>query len=304
MKAKIFLAALIMIVSMQSVMACGKCGAGLSMASLNRLAYSGKSFFTASYSYQNFKHGPSEIVPDAQNLKEYYQRLTFDFAYAISDKWNVSASLPYVWQKMSKGDQDDDRSGISDLKIMTQYLIFNTFDADDPDVWSHNLFVSGGLKVPTGKVTEGHNSLNTHYLYDLGSGSWDFLGGLKYRLSKGDWELLQSVNYIRSGKSSGDFQYGDRLDHSTEVVYSLVSQSIVGIWLSAGLFGEHVGKTTYNGYTDPSSSSSAFFGIGNLTASYQSFLLSLNYAYPLSHDFSMRSAFHRERANISLSMTF
>jgi hypothetical protein len=77
----------------------------------------------------------------------------------------------------------------------------------------HHVHIALGLSAPTGSVSErGHDGKFTHYMMQLGSGTWDFLPSLTYTGHSGAWGWggQISANIKLEDENDSGFRFGDR----------------------------------------------------------------------------------------------
>jgi hypothetical protein len=83
-------------------------------------------------------------------------QINFDIAYALTRKWNISVNVPVHFNSFEVKRpvpgtpdrlwQNTESSGIGDISVRARYWIFST----EQD--KHNLAISAGVKLPTGKA--------------------------------------------------------------------------------------------------------------------------------------------------------
>jgi hypothetical protein len=111
----------------------------------------------------------------------------------------------------------------------------------------HHVHVGLGLSAPTGSVSEKADGVFTHYMMQLGSGTWDFLPSLTYtgRMDAWAWGVQASGVVRLEKKNESGFRFNDQFQLTAWGSRSLAD------WLSASLrlayFTQGKIKGHYNG---------------------------------------------------------
>ena len=109
--------------------------------------------------------------------------------YGVSDKFTTMAMLGYIRKEMDHenrmGLEFTTRSeGVGDLKTSGLYTIYERE--------GHHVHVTGGMSFPTGSINNRDDTpmgrVRLPYPMQLGSGTYDLLGGVTYRIEKQGWD--------------------------------------------------------------------------------------------------------------------
>jgi len=198
--------------------------------------------FSAAYDYNILdKEFTGNQESGSSSRSRISQTLLFRVQWAITNKWSVAVSLPYVWRKETNSTQltnfnDLQSSGIGDLFTQVNYTLFNTNRS--------GLLFSGALKFATGSNNE-KNDLDLDLPADMqpGTGSTDYAFGALYQLSHifgGSFYFNASSTFRINGNGTRfggkqTFKFGNEFQliagfsaevifHSSKVVPALTAQ--------------------------------------------------------------------------------
>jgi hypothetical protein len=184
-------------------------------------------------------------------------------AYGVTRDLALFGIVPYLDKTLDlttmAGRQRRGDSGLGDALLISRYTVY-AFDSLGE---TRRLAPFLGLKVPTGKSDQRDSLGRLPQPLQLGSGSWDPLGGLIFTWQTFDWEFDSAVQY-RVNTKAHDFVFGDeaRLDLSFQ--YRLWPPEL-GAGVPAFLYGViesnliWVDKNTEAGVRDPNSGGTTWF---------------------------------------------
>lgn len=177
LKMWVALAVCVMAISSGSTWAASCCGGGSSSSLV--LPKFATSMYDASVSYERYdgywnSEGNHLDDPEGSDLNQY--RSSFGLAYRMADRWQVNASIPYVWNDNQYTGIQSSTSGVGDAAIGFWYEHFD----DIKCVWRVTdwaslmpaIYFGSTLTIPTGKSA---------YSGDVGN-SFDVTGRGMYRL--------------------------------------------------------------------------------------------------------------------------
>lgn len=167
---------------------------------------------------------------------DYNLGATASLAYGVTDRFMLTAALPYVRRdNLREGahshaggvvtnsvEELGTVSGIGDLSLMGQYVLAR----DHGRGWA--IAALAGVKLPTGSTHHTDPSgdrLETEH--QPGTGSWDPLFGLAASKAAGRWSFHAGAQYQVSTSGAQDTRLGDRINLTGAAVY-LVSGEVPG----------------------------------------------------------------------------
>ncbi|REL35944.1 transporter [Thalassotalea euphylliae] len=142
-------------------------------------------------------------------------------AYRIDENQSIGLSIPLIRQSTdhisivpSYPEFTIDSQGLGDLAIDYKAVLFRDL--------ARQITYSVGVSLPTGSIDQKGDTPRAAgdqqlpYTMQLGSGTWDFVGGLGYQHTLGDWRLGADLFVkLRTGKNDRDYRLGNRFALST-----------------------------------------------------------------------------------------
>lgn len=201
--------------------------------------------------------------PSSMNRRMEVSALMTMLGYGVTRDFAVFGVLPYADKRlaMNTGGQDVSRSraGFGDLMLMGRYTVFE----DNGPQSTFRIAPFLGIKAPTGSdhATDSLGRLPPQL--QLGSGSWDWQGGVVASYQTLDWggdvQLAHQSNAEANGFRAGAIT---RLDLS---VQRRLWPGTLGEGVPSFLYGGletnliHVAKNRVNGMDDPDSGGTTLF---------------------------------------------
>lgn len=183
--------------------------------------------------------------------------------YGVTRDFALFGVLPYFDKRldMTMGGQDIDRSkqGLGDFTLMGRYTLY------ERNAQGQTLRVAPvlGVKAPTGEDNARDGLGRLPPPLQLGSGSWDWLGGVVATYQTLDFEIDGQVIYKGNREANG-FQAGDVVKIDGSLQYRLWPRSL-GSGVPAFLYGVldvnlvHAAKDRVSGVSDPNSGGTTLF---------------------------------------------
>lgn len=216
---KIILFALIGILSSSTAFACEICGGGLGSNYTGLLPNFNKRFVGVRYHF-NQVYTQLDISGNKTALtnKEKYHTAELWSAWNLGTRWRLMAILPYSnIQKYSFGtEQQSSKSGLGDINLSGYYNVLNK-----SEIITQSLWLGAGAKLPTGEYNKDEFvNTNTANIYQLGTGSVDFIGSLNYDVSLNNIGLNTNISYKVNTKNGDDYRYGNKLTLNVSIYYN------------------------------------------------------------------------------------
>ncbi|MDD1010294.1 transporter [Pseudomonas shahriarae] len=183
--------------------------------------------------------------------------------YGVTRDFALFGMLPWFDKRldMSKGGQDLTRqkSGVGDLTVFGRYTAYE-FNAQGK---TFRIAPFLGVKAPTGEDNARDGVGRLPPPVQLGSGSWDVLGGAVLTYQTLDFEIDSQVSYKANTDANG-FQAGNVASLDTSFQYRLWPRSL-GAGVPAFLYGVleanlvHSARDRSGGADDPNSGGTTLF---------------------------------------------
>ncbi len=156
--------------------------------------------------------------------------------FGVDSRWTVIGVLPFLYKRIElngpTGRVARHTTGFGDLTTVVRYTAF----ALDMPNETFRIAPFAGLKLPTGAQNEADALGRYPQPFQLGSGSWDPLGGAVLTWQTLRWELDVSGTYqLRT--EANDFRAGDEARADASFQYRLVPWGALGPGVPSYLFG-------------------------------------------------------------------
>lgn len=245
---KYFIAA-ILLIAVSNAYACSICGCGGGNLYMGLYPNFKSHFFGLRHNYSEF-HTSLLNSPD-QFSHNYYNTVEAWSGFNIGKRWQVLAFLPYHYNIQNDDDMGrTTKSGLGDITLLANYKLFATpFSSHIPGNSSHEIWIGGGLKLPTGAFKVNAND-STTTLADInsqiGTGSLDLLLNARHTMELNDFGINSSVNYKIALANNQGYKYGNKITVNSIVYYKIKSKSTI-IVPNAGLSYENSTGNSLNG---------------------------------------------------------
>lgn len=221
----------------QTAQACDACGCGVGSYQFGILPQQTKNFVGIRYQQKSDKTTPMHA--DMQS-EEFFQTTEIWGRFYPVKKVQVLALLPYNFNEQKLDGETKMVHGFGDALVLVNYNLLNNTDSLYQPV-KHNLFVGGGVKLPTGhfqRTVEG-SELNPNL--QLGSGSLDFVANAMYTIRYDKIGLNTNVTYKYNTENKNDFLFGNKFGAGT-VLFSVLKVKEMAFMPNIGFNTELTGK--------------------------------------------------------------
>lgn len=184
--------------------------------------------------------------------------------YGATSDLALFGVLPYLDKRLELTDTSGQRiarstRGIGDAQLFARYTVFQR------DLPGRNFRIAPffGLELPTGDDDDSDSFGRLPAMLQLGSGSWDPLGGLITTYQTLDYQLDAQVSY-KVNTAANDFEFGDEFRFDASLQYRLWPRELeTGV--PGFLYGVvetnllHQAKNRVSGARDPNSGGTTLF---------------------------------------------
>ncbi|HNP22578.1 MAG TPA: hypothetical protein PKM63_13670 [Panacibacter sp.] len=217
---KITLTIIIVSVTISSF-ACEICGCGVGNLYLGLMPDFKKKFFGLRYQYTPYE---TEITGDASQFsKDYYHTIEAWGGISIGSRWQLLGFVPYQINYQNTDDGEKRQDGLGDISLLANYKIFGKMKMNDGKSLSQQLWIGGGVKLPSGKNNIDPNNPETE-MGDVnsqaGSGSLDFHVTSSYNIRFNKIGINTTAAYKINTANSEGYKFGNRFNASSFVFYS------------------------------------------------------------------------------------
>jgi hypothetical protein len=296
---KIVLAS-ILFFSLQDSFACDICGCSSGNYFIGPFPLFHKYFLGTRYTFRSFK---SVVANDpGQFSNDFYQTIELWGGWNIGRKWQVLAFVPYNINRQNSDDGLTKSNGLGDITFIVNYNLLNKQSKDKGgNNVNQQLWVGGGLKIPTGKFSPDPNDIIPTAGNQAGSGSLDYLLNAMYAVYIKNWGISSNVNYKINKKSDG-YHFGDRFSSSAFVFRSFTNGNTV-FNPNAGLLYENLQANKLNGEKVPDSGGNALLAAAGLEIGFKKISAGFNIQLPVTQNFSNGQTTAKIRGMVHVTFT-
>ena len=268
---------------LQETMGCDICGCSSGNYFIGTFPQFRKHFFGARYTFRSFH---SRVAGDpTQFSKDFYQTTEVWTGVNVGRKWQVLMFIPFNINKQSSDDGIKKNNGLGDVSFIANFNLINTRKGDKHDhMVSQQLWIGGGLKLPTGKFSVNANEIVPDANNQAGSGSVDYILNTMYTLHINDWGINTNLNY-KINKDADHYKFGNRLSSGAFIFRSLYNGKTTFI-PNMGVLFEHLDANQLNRIKVEDTGGKAFLGSAGLDINFKKVAIGFNAQLPISQNFS------------------
>lgn len=286
---------------------CEICGCGVGNTYIGVLPEFGKQIIGVRYRYNSIiTHLGVGNVTTYLTSKEFYNTTELWGGFKIAHKWRLLSSIPYNFNHRINGAISNSKSGIGDINNIFYYeLLNNKTITSNNQLLVNAIWLGAGIKLPTGKYNSiDKNTVNSNNLFQLGTGSTDFLIAAMYDLRFQNIGININSNYKINTTNYHHYKYGNKLSINGQLYYKFKIGNSISMVPNAGILYETSKKDTDNGeIVDISGGNITMSGIG-METSYKKLALGFNWQSPLNQNLAMTIIKGRDRLMVHLSFSF
>ena len=145
--------------------------------------------------------------------------------WTIKGRYRIMASVPIAVNIKDNETARERKVGLSDVSVQGFYRVLRSKSTigkpDNTKLLVQDLWVGVGIKAPTGKYnpTDKSTVSATTNLFQLGTGSWDFMLTSMYDIRLQDIGFNTTASYKINTTNPYDYYYGNRFSGSVQVYH-------------------------------------------------------------------------------------
>lgn len=287
---------LLLCVATLSAHACEVCGCSSGPNTIGLLPGNGYHFIGFRSQFRNTLSQHPDVfgIPGKKSMELFITNMLIG-RYQLNKRIQILGFIPFSNNSQIIETTTTRSNGLGDVSVIGNYLLINKIDS----VKSLYLFVSTGIKTPTGKYNRNLKQINT---LSNGSGSWDIPFGLNLNLKKRKWSFVFENNFVLKSRNSSGYKFGNALINNFSTVYK-VGYSKVEFLPMLGASFQSFFKDSRLGVSDIVSLNhgnllSASFGCGFL---FQKWLIQLQGGVPIYQNLGDGAVHQKITAQFSIS---
>lgn len=301
---KIMLLFSIMLLLYNSTKACDICGCGVGNNYVGILPEFSKKIIGIRYRYNSITNNLGiNGMYNYFTTQEKYYTVEVWAAMNITKKFRLMVSIPYNLNVKENASIQKKQQGVGDFSTQAFYQIFNKQKSVFQNkLLIQSLWVGVGVKLATGRYSNEINdaSQNTN-LYQLGSGSTDFLVSAMYDIRLQDAGVNVTGLYKINTKNEYDYTYGNKLNLNLQVYHKFKLNSTSTIAPNFGFQYEQAAKDINKKIINDASGGNIALGTFGFETIFNKISVGSNWQIPLQQSLAMGIAKANQRFMVHVS---
>lgn len=299
---------LALLCALNTVQACDICGCGAGSSYIGILPEFNTKIIGLRYRYNQVQThlGPGG-TSSYLTTDEGYHTTELWGGWTIGDRVRIMASLPLAFNTKQNQESRESKTGLGDAGVQGFYRLFNTKHTLGKDkLMIHDLWIGGGLKLPTGKYepSDKDETGKSANLFQLGTGSFDFMFTAMYDIRLQDAGLNITGSYKINTANKYDYYYGNKFSGSAQLYYKFRINQVATLAPNAGLSYETSAHDLDEGYSVYTSGGNILFGTAGVELVYKKIALGGNWQPPLHQDLANGAVKAHNKMMLHLAFMF
>ena len=201
-------------------------------------------------------------------VKEIFDTYELRGRYAFTDRFFGEMSIPIrnIYQGVNKSARFD-YWGLGDIQLQVTYRPISKLNDKG---WNNRLDITGGFDLPSGKWLDSTDYILIDPIYQMGSGSFDFWGGLSYVVRYNYIGVSLQGMYRYNTKNPLHYRFGS-MATADFAFFGLIKAGDFMLMPRAGLFYEWGEKSEIKGLWDEFSGGSILSLQWGLSVNYKQY---------------------------------
>lgn len=210
---KYFVGCWLLLLPVLSSQACDICGCSAQSTSLGFLPGENNHFVGFRYHHRRFfsEHPPVYAAAGESDTRDVFHTYEWWGRWAPHRRLHIFAFVPVNHAVMNGDDYRSIMAGVGDISLLANVLLLDESQNGIGGRFSQNLLVGGGVKSPTGSfgAIDAERQLILPNMQP-GTGSWDYLFVLNYRVKTGSYGLNINASYRYNTPNEQRYQFGNQ----------------------------------------------------------------------------------------------
>ena len=269
---------------------CDLCGCSTSSGSFGQGTLNNASFIGTRYIYQKFvsKDG---IFDNSPTSTENFNTYQIWGRIPVSERFYVSAIVPYQDLKRAYSNRNENINGIGDITIMGWFKIpFYKKPTEQDSEYTkitktpsgHSIEFGLGTKLPSGTF-EKVLSDRVNPGFQLGTGSLDGILSFAYNYAADKFGVSSNLSYYVKGENKNEYRFGNQFSFAGNFFYAIPKEKY-NIMPFVGVSGNFYEKIEQFGETLANTDGSVYNATLGSEILLKKFIFGANYTLPIQHN--------------------
>ena len=269
---------------------CDLCGCSTSSGSFGQGTLNNASFIGTRYIYQKFvsKDG---IFDNSPTSTENFNTYQIWGRIPVSERFYVSAIVPYQDLKRAYSNRNENINGIGDITIMGWFKIpFYKKPTEQDSEYTkitktpsgHSIEFGLGTKLPSGTF-EKVLSDRVNPGFQLGTGSLDGILSFAYNYAADKFGVSSNLSYYVKGENKNEYRFGNQFSFAGNFFYAIPKEKY-NIMPFVGVSGNFYEKIEQFGETIANTDGSVYNATLGSEILLKKFIFGANYTLPIQHN--------------------
>ena len=221
-----------------TVMACDICGCGVGNNYIGILPDFQKHIVGLRYRSNSMRtHVGAGGSTTYLTTKEIYRTMEAWSGWNLAKNFRVMASVPYSFNERQNAATKSSKTGLGDIALSGYYQLLNNRRSLGSKLLIQSLWLGGGVKLQTGSYdpADKSSSNNNVNLFQLGTGSTDFILSGMYDMRLQDAGINIASNYKINTANKFDYRYGNKFNMNAQAYYKFRINSKLMVAPNAGV---------------------------------------------------------------------
>jgi hypothetical protein len=267
--------------------ACEICGCGVGNSYIGILPEFNKNIFGFRYRYNSMlTHIGVGGATTYLTTAESYRTLEAWGGVNITRNFRLMASVPYSFDERSNQGITLTKSGLGDISVSAFYQVIHSRKSFSDKLLVQSLWIGGGLKLPTGNYNpvSKATSVESANLFQLGTGSTDFITTAMYDIRLQDAGFNLTSSYRINTVNQYQYQYGNKFSFSAQAYYKFKIEKGFSLSPNAGVLTEMGQKDTDHSIPVDISGGNLLMGSAGVELAFRKFAIGGNWQTPLTQN--------------------
>ena len=213
------------------------------------------------------------------------------------------AAIPYNFDEQVNQGLTRKKNGLGDISFSGFYQLINSRKTINSKLLVQSLWLGAGIKLPTGKYNpkDKSNTTESANLFQLGTGSTDFIFNAMYDIRLQDAGINATGSYKINTTNKYGYQYGNKFSMNAQAYYKFRIKEKSVIAPNAGVMFEKGQTDVDNGFVVDISGGKLLMGTVGAETVFNKISVGANFQTPLSQDLANGIIKAKNRAMVHIS---